>query len=143
MIKNRSALEAVGDAPARKTVPEVMEASLQALNARRIIRGLLRVEGNTLQIGQCRWNLASKRRVIADTAPRQIAGLTAGVFNTFDNIAAITTPVVIGYIVQATDNFKGAVVFLAANALATVFSYLVIAGPIRRLEIDQQAGAVA
>jgi glycerate-2-kinase len=63
-IKNRAALEAVGDVPARKAVLEIMEATLQALDSHRIIRGLLRVEGDTLWIGRCRWNLASKRRVI-------------------------------------------------------------------------------
>jgi ACS family glucarate transporter-like MFS transporter len=73
--------------------------------------------------------------VIADTAPKQIAGLTAGVFNTFANIAAITTPIVIGYIVQATGSFKGVLIFLAANALAAIFSYLLIVGQIKRVEL--------
>ncbi|MBZ5563358.1 MAG: MFS transporter [Acidobacteriia bacterium] len=74
--------------------------------------------------------------VIADVAPKQISGLTAGVFNTFANIAAITTPIVIGYIVQATGNFKGALIFLAANALTAMFSYLLIVGQIKRLELN-------
>ncbi len=73
--------------------------------------------------------------VIADAAPKQIAGLTAGVFNTFANIAAITTPIVIGYIVQATGSFKGVMIFLAANALAAIFSYLLIVGEIKRVEL--------
>ncbi|MBZ5563356.1 MAG: DUF4147 domain-containing protein [Acidobacteriia bacterium] len=63
-IKNRAALEAVGDVPARKVALEVMDATLQTLDAQRIIRGMLRVEGNSLRIGQRRWDLASKRRVI-------------------------------------------------------------------------------
>jgi len=49
---------------ARKVVLEVMEDTLQALDAHRIILGLLRVEGDTLRIGQRRWDLASRRRVI-------------------------------------------------------------------------------
>jgi ACS family glucarate transporter-like MFS transporter len=73
--------------------------------------------------------------VIADTAPKQIAGLTAGVFNTFANIAAITTPIVTGYIVQATGSFKGVLIFLAAKALAAIFSYLLIVGQIKRVEL--------
>ena len=40
--------------------------------------------------------------VVSDTSPKQIAGLSGGLFNTFGNIAAITTPIVIGYIVQCT-----------------------------------------
>jgi ACS family glucarate transporter-like MFS transporter len=73
--------------------------------------------------------------VIADAAPREIAGLTAGVFNTFANIAAITTPVAIGYILQATGDFRWALVFLAGNAAAAMLSYLLIVGEIRRIEV--------
>jgi glycerate-2-kinase len=64
IIKNRAALEATGDVPARKVVLEIMEDTLQTLDAHRIIYGLLRVEGDTLRIGARRWDLASKRRVI-------------------------------------------------------------------------------
>jgi len=64
MIKNRAALETVGDVPARKVVLEIMETTLRALDAHRILRGLLRVEGDTLRIGERRWDLRSKRRVI-------------------------------------------------------------------------------
>jgi ACS family glucarate transporter-like MFS transporter len=42
--------------------------------------------------------------VVSDTSPKQIAGLSGGLFNTFGNVAAITTPIVIGYIVQWTDS---------------------------------------
>jgi len=73
--------------------------------------------------------------VITDAAPKQTTGLTAGVFNTFANIAAITTPIVIGYIVQVTGSFKGVLVFLAANALGAIFSYLLIVGQIKRVEL--------
>ena len=36
-----------------------------------------------------------------DTSPKQAPGLNAGLFNTFGNVAGITTPIVIGYIVKA------------------------------------------
>jgi len=73
--------------------------------------------------------------VVSDTAPKQLAGVSGGVFNTFANVAAITTPIVIGYIVKATGHFNGAMVFLAANALVTILSYLFVVGEIRRLEL--------
>ena len=73
--------------------------------------------------------------VVSDTSPKQLAGVSAGVFNTFANVAAITTPIVIGYIVKATGSFNGAMVFLAANALTTILSYLLIVGEIRRVEL--------
>jgi len=75
--------------------------------------------------------------VVADTAPKQIAGLSAGVFNSFANVAAIITPIVIGYIVKATGSFDGAMVYLAANALGAILSYLLIVGEIRRVELHE------
>jgi ACS family glucarate transporter-like MFS transporter len=73
--------------------------------------------------------------VISDTCPKEIAGLSGGLFNTFGNISSITTPIVIGYIIQNTGSFNGALVFVGANALVAVFSYLVIVGEIKRLHL--------
>jgi len=73
--------------------------------------------------------------VVSDTSPRQIAGLSGGLFNTFGNTAAITTPIVIGYLVQGTGQFAGALVFVGANAVLAILSYLLIVGEIKRLEL--------
>ncbi len=73
--------------------------------------------------------------VIADASPRQIIGLTGGVFNAIGNIAGIVTPIIIGYAVAITGNFSGALVFVALHPLFAVFSYLVIVGEIRRVEL--------
>ena len=73
--------------------------------------------------------------VISDTAPREIAGLSGGLFNMFGNISSITTPIIIGFIIQSTGSFNGALVFVGANALVAVLSYLVIVGEIRRVEL--------
>jgi ACS family glucarate transporter-like MFS transporter len=73
--------------------------------------------------------------VVADTSPKQIAGLSGGMFNTFGNIAAITTPIIIGYIVKLTGSFSGALVFVACNALVAIVSYLLIVGEIKRVEL--------
>jgi ACS family glucarate transporter-like MFS transporter len=70
--------------------------------------------------------------VVSDTVPREIAGLSGGLFNMFGNISSITTPIVIGYIIQTTGSFDGALVFVGANALVAVVSYLVIVGDIKR-----------
>lgn len=73
--------------------------------------------------------------VVSDTSPKEIAGLSGGLFNTFGNVAAITTPIVIGYIVKGTGSFTGALVFVAANALVAIACYLVLVGEIRRVEL--------
>jgi MFS transporter, ACS family, glucarate transporter len=73
--------------------------------------------------------------VVSDTSPKQISGLNGSLFNMFGNTAAITTPIVIGYIVKGTGSFDGALIFIGANALVAVFCYLVIVGEIKRAEI--------
>jgi MFS family permease len=75
--------------------------------------------------------------VVSDTSPKEIAGLSGGLFNTFGNIASITTPIVIGYIIQNTGSFNGALVFVGANALVAMLSYLVIVGEIKRVELTK------
>ncbi|MGF7034895.1 ACS family glucarate transporter-like MFS transporter [Paenibacillus mucilaginosus] len=75
--------------------------------------------------------------VVSDTSPKEMAGVSGGLFNTFGNIAGITTPIIIGYIVQGTGSFNGALVFVGANALIAIFSYLFIVGEIKRLELKQ------
>jgi ACS family glucarate transporter-like MFS transporter len=74
--------------------------------------------------------------VMADVAPKQLAGLAGGVFNTFGNIAGIVTPIVVGFIVAATGSFDLALVFVAGHCLMTIVAYLLIVGPIRRLELS-------
>jgi ACS family glucarate transporter-like MFS transporter len=79
--------------------------------------------------------------VISDSAPREIAGLSGGLFNMFGNISSITTPIIIGFIIQSTGSFDGALVFIGANALVAILSYLVIVGEIRRLNLPDQRAA--
>ncbi|MNZ79902.1 putative glucarate transporter [compost metagenome] len=73
--------------------------------------------------------------VMSDTAPKQIAGLAGGIFNTCGNLSSITTPIVIGYIIAATGSFKWALVFVGINAFLAAFSYLFIVGEIKRVEL--------
>ena len=78
--------------------------------------------------------------VMSDTSPKQIAGVSGGLFNMFGNLASISTPIVIGYIISSTGSFKWALVYVGANALVAVFSYLVIVGPIKRVELRDPQG---
>jgi len=73
--------------------------------------------------------------VIADTSPKELIGVNGGLFNFFGNMSSITTPIVVGYIVKRTGSFNDALVFVGATALVAIFSYLVIVGKIKRLEL--------
>jgi ACS family glucarate transporter-like MFS transporter len=55
----------------------------------------------------------------------------------FGNISSITTPIVIGYIIQYTGSFNGALVFVGANAFVAAVSFLAIVGEIKRLELKK------
>ena len=66
------------------------------------------------------------------------AGVTSGVFNLFGNLSTITTPAIIGILVARTGTFNSALVFVGLTALVAIFSYLVIVGEIRRLELNPQ-----
>ena len=75
--------------------------------------------------------------VVADTAPKEMTGLYGGLFNMFGNVGAITTPIVIGYIVAVTGSFSGALVYVGANALLAVLGYTVIAGRFERVHVTE------
>jgi ACS family glucarate transporter-like MFS transporter len=74
--------------------------------------------------------------VIADASPRELIGLNGGIFNLFGNTAGITTPIVIGWLVKKTGSFNDALIFVGATALLAIFSYVVIVGEIKRVEIS-------
>lgn len=73
--------------------------------------------------------------VVSDTSPKELAGVTGGIFNTFGNTAGIVTPIVIGYLVQATGSFESTLWFLAAHCIVTILAYFLIVGKIERLEL--------
>jgi ACS family glucarate transporter-like MFS transporter len=73
--------------------------------------------------------------VVSDTSPKEIAGLSGALFNTFGNTAAITTPIVIGYLVKGSGQFASALAFVGANAIVAIMSYLLVVGEIKRLEL--------
>lgn len=81
--------------------------------------------------------------IISDAAPREVTGLSGGIFNAIGNIAGIVTPIGIGYIVHTTGSFDLALVFVAAHSLLAMVSYLVIVGPIRRFTLRMPDGSIA
>jgi len=75
--------------------------------------------------------------VVSDTSPKEAGGLSGALFNTFGNTAGITTPIVIGYIVQGTGSFAGALVYVGANAALAIACYLFIVGDIKRVSLKK------
>ncbi|HWI17151.1 MAG TPA: MFS transporter [Vicinamibacterales bacterium] len=75
--------------------------------------------------------------VISDVAPKELIGLTAGIFNFSANLAGIVTPLVIGYAYQSTGSFFGPLIYIGVVALIGAFSYSVILGDIHRLTVTR------
>ncbi len=73
--------------------------------------------------------------VNSDTAPKQIAGLSGALMNTFGNLSSITTPIAIGYIVNTTGSFNGALVYVGIHAAVAIVCYLFMVGEIKRVEL--------
>ena len=75
--------------------------------------------------------------VNADTAPKEITGLSGALFNTFGNLSSIVTPIIIGYIVGVRGSFNGALVFVSIHAFIAIISYIFIVGKIQRFELKK------
>ena len=73
--------------------------------------------------------------VISDTSPRGMVGMNGALFNLCGNLAGVTTPLIIGYIVQKTHSYNGALVFVAGIAFCAIVSYGPIVGEIKRIEL--------
>ena len=73
--------------------------------------------------------------VVSDTSPKEMLGLSGGIFNFAGNIASIVTPIVIGYIINVSHSFNGALVFVGSMGILGALSYLLIVGEIKRVEL--------
>ena len=73
--------------------------------------------------------------VISDTSPKGMVGMNGALFNLCGNLAGVTTPLIIGYIVEKTHSYNGALVFVAVIAFCAIVSYGPIVGEIKRLEL--------
>jgi len=74
--------------------------------------------------------------VVSDTSPKGMIGLNGALFNLIGNLAGITTPIVIGYLVKTTGSFDDVLIFVGLTALLAVVCYGPLVGEIKRLEIQ-------
>jgi len=98
------------------------------------------IEGRDVQIDY-RWAGGDPDK--ARTFAKELIGLNGGLFNLFGNTAGITTPIVIGYIVKKTGSFHDALIFVGATAFMAIFSYLVLVGDIKRLDLQSLSRPMA
>jgi ACS family D-galactonate transporter-like MFS transporter len=75
--------------------------------------------------------------LISDVAPKPLMGLTGGVFNFCANLAGIITPLVVGFILQATGSFYGALAYIAVLGLIGAAAYIFIVGDVHRVALEE------
>ncbi len=69
-------------------------------------------------------------------APKHLIGLIGGVFNFIGGLAAVITPVVIGYMAK-DGNFEPALLYIGALAFIGFCSYLFLIGKVERIELEE------
>lgn len=79
---------------------------------------------------------SSSWAAVSEIAPRQYIGLTSGITSLAANLAGISTPIIIGYILHTTGSFYWALNFMGIVCLLGAFSYSVLLGPLFRIEMD-------
>jgi MFS transporter, ACS family, D-galactonate transporter len=73
--------------------------------------------------------------IIAEVAPRNLMGICGGIINFTAQLAGITTPIVIGYILRETGSFEWVLGYVSIAGLVGALSYTVILGRVHRIEI--------
>jgi len=71
--------------------------------------------------------------LVTSLAPKDMLGLTGGVFNFAGNLAAVSTPLAIGYLASGS-NFAPAITYVACMALLGALSYVFLVGKVERIE---------
>ena len=69
-------------------------------------------------------------------APKNLIGLTGGVFNFIGGLAAAITPIVIGYLAK-DGNFEPALFYIGTLAFLGFCSYLFLVGKVERIEMKK------
>jgi len=74
--------------------------------------------------------------LLSDVAPKEMMGLTGGLFNFFTNLAGIITPLVVGFVVGATGSFYGALAYIGALGVIVAAAYIFVLGPVERVKLN-------
>jgi ACS family D-galactonate transporter-like MFS transporter len=77
--------------------------------------------------------------LVSTLAPARLLGLTGGMFNFICNVAAITTPIVIGFLATG-ESFAPAITYIAVLAFFGALSYILLVGKVQRIELDEAPG---
>jgi len=69
-------------------------------------------------------------------APKGMIGVTGGAFNFIGNLASMSVPFIIGFLVREND-FSSALIFISSLGIAGIASYIFLVGEIERVTIKK------
>jgi MFS transporter, ACS family, D-galactonate transporter len=75
--------------------------------------------------------------LVSALAPKNLVGLTGGVFNFIGNLSSIVVPIVIGFLVKG-GNFAPALIFIGGMALMGALSYIFLVGKVERIQVREE-----
>ncbi|MDE2251846.1 MAG: MFS transporter [Gammaproteobacteria bacterium] len=79
--------------------------------------------------------------VISEVAPKGKLGLVGGLFSASANLSGIVTPLVVGWIVQATGSFIYALAFVGAVAMIGALSWIFVIGDLTPVRLNVRSDA--
>ncbi len=75
---------------------------------------------------------------VSSIAPKNLLGLTGGIFNFIGNLQSILVPIFIGFLIRGGD-FSPALIFVAALALTGALSFIFIVRKVERIQMPEEA----
>ena len=72
--------------------------------------------------------------LVGDMAPKNLIGFCGGIFNMAGNLAGIVIPILVGYILKATNSFNDVFTFIGVIMLIGALSYIFIVNRVERLD---------
>lgn len=75
--------------------------------------------------------------LVSSLAPKNLIGLTGGVFNFIGNLSSIVVPLVIGFLIK-DGNFAPALIFIGTMALIGALSYIFLVGKVERIAVHEE-----
>ena len=87
----------------------------------------------------CQAMSSSGWAVLSEIAPVGKLGLVGGLFSAAANLSGIVIPIVIGYIVQSTGSFVGALAFIGGVAFAGAMSWMFVIGELKPITFTPKA----
>ena len=81
--------------------------------------------------------------LLSDIAPQALVGLMGGILFFVSNVGGLLSPLVIGFMVNATGNFNLALSYVTGSGFVGVLSYVFIMGKVYRIGTARHAGSLA